>query len=124
MSIEKEILALEDKRCAAMTGRDADALAALLHDELVYTHSSAAVDDKAKYIDAIRSGRTRYHSIKRAEQRVRGYGDTALVTGRAEIEVDVNGQHKSLRLRYLDAWTRTPQGWKFVAWQSTAIAPK
>ena len=48
------------------------------------------------------------------------YGDTALVIGTAEIEVDVDGRHKSLRLRYLDAWTRTPQGWKFVAWQSTA----
>jgi ketosteroid isomerase-like protein len=121
MSIEQEILALEDKRCAAMTGRDAEALAALLHDELVYTHSSAVVDDKASYVEAIRSGKTRYHSIKRSEERVRAYGDTAFVTGRAEIEVDVNGQHKSLRLRYLDAWTRTPRGWKFVAWQSTGI---
>lgn len=121
MSIEQEILALEDKRCAAMTGRDAEALAALLHDELVYTHSSAVVDDKASYVEAIRSGKTRYHSIKRSEERVRAYGDTAFVTGRAEIEVDVNGLHKSLRLRYLDAWTRTPRGWKFVAWQSTGI---
>lgn len=121
MNVEREILALEDKRCAAMTGRDADALAAMLHDDLVYTHSSAVVDDKASYVEAIRSGKTRYHSIKRSEERVRAYGDTAFVTGRAEIEVDVNGQHKSLRLRYLDAWTRTREGWKFVAWQSTAI---
>ena len=121
MTVEQDIIALEDKRCAAMMARDADALAAMLHDDLVYTHSSAVVDDKASYVDAIRSGRTRYHSIKCAEERVRVYGDAAFVTGRAEIEVDVNGQHKSLRLRYLDAWTRTPQGWKFVAWQSTAI---
>lgn len=121
MNVEREILALEDKRCAAMTGRDADALAAMLHDDLVYTHSSAVVDDKASYVEAIRSGKTRYHSIKRSEEHVRAYGDTAFVTGRAEIEVDVNGQHKSLRLRYLDAWTRTREGWKFVAWQSTAI---
>jgi ketosteroid isomerase-like protein len=120
MTVEEEILALEEKRCAAMTARDADALAQMLHDELVYTHSSGVVDDKAKYVDAIRSGRTRYHGIRCAEERVRVYGDTALVNGTAEIEVDVNGQHKSLRLRYLDAWTRTPQGWKFVAWQSTA----
>ncbi|MGA8005597.1 MAG: nuclear transport factor 2 family protein [Burkholderiales bacterium] len=124
MSVEREILALEDRRCAAMTGRDADALAAMLHDELVYTHSSAVVDDKASYVEAIRSGRTRYHSIKRSEERVRAYGDTAFVSGRAEIEVDVNGQHKSLRLRFLDAWTRTREGWKFVAWQSTAIPQK
>ena len=120
MSVEKDIIALEDKRCAAMTGRDAEALAAMLHEDLVYTHSSAVVDDKASYVDAIRSGGTRYHSIKRAEERVRVYGETAFVTGSAEIEVDVNGQHKSLRLRYLDAWTRTAEGWKFVAWQSTA----
>lgn len=124
MTVEQEILALEDRRCAAMTGSDADALAALLHDDLVYTHSSAVVDDKASYVEAIRSGRTRYHSVKRAEERVRAYGDTAFVTGRAEIEVDVNGQHKSLRLRYLDAWTRTREGWKFVAWQSTGIPQK
>jgi len=124
MTLARDILALEDKRCAAMTGRDADALAAMLHEDLVYTHSSAVVDDKASYVEAIRSGKTRYHSIKRSEERVRAYGDTAFVTGRAEIEVDVNGQHKSLRLRYLDAWTRTREGWKFVAWQSTAIPQK
>ena len=122
MTVEQDILALEDRRCAAMTAGDADALAALLHDDLVYTHSSAAVDDKASYLDAIRSGRTRYHSIERAAERVRTYGDTALVDGTAQIEVDVDGKHKSLRLRFLDAWTRTPQGWKFVAWQSTARA--
>jgi ketosteroid isomerase-like protein len=121
VTIESEILALEDKRCAAMTAADADALAAMLHEDLLYTHSSAVVDDKASCLEAIRSGRTRYHSIRCAEQRVRLCGDTALVTGRAEIEVDVNGVHKSLRLRYLDAWTRTPQGWKFIAWQSTGI---
>jgi hypothetical protein len=25
---------------------------------------------------------------------------------------------RSLKLIFLNAWTRTPQGWKFVAWQS------
>lgn len=120
MSVEQEVLALEARRCAAMTGRDADALAAMLHDDLVYTHSSGVVDDKASCLGAIRSGRTRYHSISCADQRVRAYGDTALVTGNADIEVDVDGRHKSLRLCYLDVWTRTPQGWRFVAWQSTA----
>jgi hypothetical protein len=38
--------------------------------------------------------------------------------GKAAIEVDIGGQPKSLRLLFLNAWTRTPQGWKFVAWQS------
>ena len=26
------------------------------------------------------------------------------------------------RALFLNAWTRTPQGWQFVAWQSTPLA--
>jgi hypothetical protein len=37
------------------------------------------------------------------------------------MQVEVGGQAKSLRLRFLNAWTKTPQGWKFVAWQSTPL---
>jgi hypothetical protein len=37
---EKEILALEDKRFGAMIARDFKALEAMLHGDLLYTHSS------------------------------------------------------------------------------------
>ena len=121
MSQEKEILALEDVRFKAMVSGDVKLLDGLLHQDLVYTHSSAVVDTKASYLEAIRSRKTHYKSQKRFEERVRLYGDCALVTGRAEMEAEVNGAHKTLRLRYLNVWTKTPQGWKFIAWQSTAI---
>jgi hypothetical protein len=32
---------------------------------------------------------------------------------------EINGQPRSLRLVFLNAWTQTPKGWKFIAWQST-----
>ena len=44
MSSDKEILALEDNRYAAMCGGDFAALEAMLHDELLYTHSSGLTD--------------------------------------------------------------------------------
>ena len=47
MSSEKEILYLEDKRYAAMCGGDFAALEGMLHDELLYTHSSGFTDTKA-----------------------------------------------------------------------------
>ncbi|MGA8049572.1 MAG: nuclear transport factor 2 family protein [Burkholderiales bacterium] len=121
MSQEQEILALEDVRFKAMVSGDVALLDGLLHQDLIYTHSSAVVDTKASYLDAIRSGKTRYLSQKRFEERVRLCGDCALVTGRAEMEAEVNGVKKMLRLRYLDVWSRTPQGWKFIAWQSTSL---
>ena len=121
MSNAAEILALEDKRYAAMTTNDLAALEALFHDEMIYTHSSAVVDTKASYLEALRSGKTRYKTAKRFEEKVRFAGDTALVTGRAEFEVELNGAPKTLRLRFLNVWTRTPAGWKFIAWQSCSL---
>jgi ketosteroid isomerase-like protein len=118
MSSEKAILRLEDERFAAMVGEDFRSLEAMVHDELIYTHSSGVVDSKASWLESMRTRKTRYHKVTPAERKVRVYGDTALVTGRADIEAEIGGQPKSLRLFYLIAWTKTPEGWKFVAWQS------
>src|SRR6266478_4847580 len=119
MSSDKEILALEDKRYAAMCGGDFAALEVMLHDELLYTHSSGLTDTKATWLASLRSGRTKYKNAACSDRKVRLAGDTALVTGRAAIEAEINGQPRSLRLVFLNAWTKTPKGWKFIAWQST-----
>lgn len=121
MADAKEILALEDRRYAAMTGADMKALEALVHDELVYTHSSGLVDGKASWLESMRSGKTRYRSVKRSDEKVRLYGDTALVTGRADIEAEINGHARSLKLRYLNAWVKSGGAWKLAAWQSGAL---
>jgi|SRR6201987_4713585 hypothetical protein len=55
MSSDKEILALEDKRYAAMCDGDFAALEAMLHEELLYTHSSGLTDTKATWLASLRS---------------------------------------------------------------------
>jgi hypothetical protein len=90
MSSEKEILALEDRRFDAMIKGDFGALDKLGHEELLYTHSSGVTDTKKSWIESMKSGKARYKSA----------------------------QPSSLRLLFLNAWVRTPQGWKFAAWQS------
>ena len=119
---EKDLLALEDERFAAMIARDFARLQLLVHDELMYTHSSGVVDGKASWLDSMKSGRVKYKKAQCTERKVRLYGDTALITGRAHIEAEIGGEPKTLKLLFLNAWTRTPQGWKFVAWQSTPLA--
>jgi ketosteroid isomerase-like protein len=122
MSTEKEILALEDKRFAAMIARDFAAVDSVTHADLLYTHSSGVTDTKASWIESMKSGKVKYKSAKCSERQVRFFGDVALTRGRAAIEVDIGGEPKSLRLLFLMAYTRTPQGWKFVAWQSCPVA--
>ena len=62
MSSDKEILALEDERYAAMCSGDFAALEAMLHDELLYTHSSGLTDTKVTWLASLRSGKTNYRS--------------------------------------------------------------
>ena len=118
---EQEILGLEDQRFAAMIARDLAALEKLVHGELLYTHSSGLTDTKASWLESIKAGKAKYKSVNCSERKVRILGEVALVNGKAAIEVDINGQPKSLRLAFLNAWARTPQGWKFVAWQSCPL---
>lgn len=118
MTNEKEMIGLEDGRFAAMIAGDFAALDQMVHPELLYTHSSGVTDTKGSWIESIKSGKVKYKSASCSERQVRIFGDVALMRGKAAIEVDIGGQPKSLRLLFLNAWTRTPQGWKFVAWQS------
>lgn len=115
---EREILVLEDQRFAAMVARDFAALEKMVHGDLLYTHSSGVTDTKASWLESMKSGRTRYKSAASSERQVRFFGDVALVRGKAAIEAEINGEPRSLKLLFLNAWVRTPQGWKFAAWQS------
>ncbi|MEO8203885.1 MAG: nuclear transport factor 2 family protein [Betaproteobacteria bacterium] len=118
---EKDILALEARRYAAMIALDEAELGRLFGDDLIYVHSSGAVDTKASYIHALRTGKFRYTKCERFEEKVRLYGDTALVTGRAVFEALTEGAPKTLRLRYLNVWAKGAEGWRLVGWQSCPL---
>ena len=72
------ILELEQRRFKAMCDGDADALGALLHDGLTYTHSSGAVDSKASYTGGVRDKLWDYRSIKASDATVSLHGGAAV----------------------------------------------
>jgi ketosteroid isomerase-like protein len=115
---EKEILGLEEQRFKAMIARDFAGLDKLVHAELLYTHSSGVTDTKASWLESMKSGKVKYQSASCSERQVKFFGDVALVRGKAAIEAEIGGQPRTLKLLFLNAWVRTPQGWKFAAWQS------
>jgi uncharacterized protein (TIGR02246 family) len=112
---------LDAKRFAATTKGDLETLASLLADDLVYVHSSTTVDGKTTYIDALRTGKTKYESIEPTDVKVRVYGNTAIVNGTAKLSVTTNGQTNSFSLRYTDVWVMRDSKWQMVTWQSTRL---
>ncbi len=117
---EAEIKRLEDERFRAMVGADEAALKRLLSDQLVYTHSNASVDSKASLIESILSRRP-YQKVERPVEDIRLFGDSAVVSGQARIELG-GPSPRVLNARYTDVWVKGKDGWQMVAWQSTPIA--
>jgi ketosteroid isomerase-like protein len=115
------VKAADLKRFAAQTTNDFETLNALMADDLVYVHSSAAVDTKAAYIETLRSGKTKYHTIEPSDMKVRVYGTTAIVTGLAKLSLTSNGKPAAFSLRFTDVWVQRDNKWQMVSWQSTRL---
>jgi len=120
-----EAMKAEMSRYAAQTSSDFAAMEKLFGHDLTYNHSSAASDDKAKYIDAMRSGRTKYRKMTpNSDVKTRTYGCVAIITGTAVYEVTAGGQDRTVPLRFTAIWAKRPAGLEFVSWQSTGIPPR
>jgi len=120
-----EAMKAEMARYAAQTTNDFAAMEKLFGNDLTYNHSSAATDDKAKYIDAMRSGRTKYRTMTpNSDVKTRTYGCLAIITGTAVYEVTAGGQDRTVPLRFTAIWAKRPSGLEFVSWQSTGIPPR
>ena len=120
-----EAMKAESARYAAQTANDFAAMEKLFGNDLTYNHSSAVSDDKAKYIDAMRSGRTKYNKMTpNGDLKTRTYGCLAIITGTAVYEVTAGGQDRTVPLRFTAIWAKRPSGIEFVSWQSTGIPPK
>jgi len=116
-----EIMALEDRRYAAMRAGDVAALRELLADDLVYTHSFGERDSKASYLDKVANGIFRYGEIRRSEEKVLIHGDSATVVGRMAADVHVADTLRRLDNRFLAIWVKIDGRWQFLAYQPTPM---
>ena len=116
---ELAVRQVEDRRIKAMIDDDLATLEAILADDLTYGHSSGVVDTKAAYLEALRTGKTKYLTFDRAPSVVRVYGNTAIITGTATLSL--RGQTAPFSLRYTLAYVMREGQWRMVAWQSTRL---
>ena len=121
-SVEAAVLNAELRWEEALTNADVGALQNLYDDSLVYTHSNGKVDTKSSYLSAIKSGATRYVSMKRDDIKVSVYGQAAVVTCHWDAHIASSGNKIDINARYLHVYIRHKDGWKLVAHESTRIS--
>ena len=117
-----EILALEERRCAALIAKDFATLDELFADEVLYTHSSGSRDSRASYLESMRSNALTYRSITRSDTELAVYDGAAIIATGVTLEITSNGADKTINGRATITWVRDGGRWRFAAWQSTPVA--
>ena len=118
---EQQVLQAEKARFAAMIKADEAALNKLLADELTYTHSNANMQSKAQFIADLKSGAIKYVSVMPSESdwKVRIYGNIAIVSGVAAVNVIDHGNNLTFKIRYTNDHINRGGAWQMINWQST-----
>jgi ketosteroid isomerase-like protein len=119
---EKAVVAAEKQRFDAQISKNYAVLDQVLGNDLVYTHSNGNTDSKESYIQSIRDGKSKYDAITVEEQKVRVYGNTAIINGICMIKAMSNGETINTHLKYTDVYVRKGKQWQMVAWQSIRLA--
>ena len=114
----REIDRLEDERYGAMRLRDLATLDRLLHEDLLFVHSSGFTDTKSSYLAGLRDGRLEYLRLQRKDQLTRVYGPVALVLNRVRMSALIRGIPMEAHSRDLAVWLRTDDAWRLIAHQS------
>jgi uncharacterized protein (TIGR02246 family) len=117
----KAVLAAHDRRIAATIAGDVAALAAMMTDDLTYTHSSGVVETKVEFLDGIETGRYAYREIAPRDRRVRVHGDAAVVSGPCHVVIEPGGKRTEIELTFTELYVKEGGQWRMALWQSTRL---
>ena len=118
---EDEIRQADLRWAFAEKNRDAAALDKIYTPGLIYAHATGNVEDKAKYIDRLKSGKQRYDSVNIESTKVVTYGDSAVSHSIVRtIGVNDNGPFND-HVMMMHVWVKQGGSWRLAAHQTTKI---
>ena len=88
---ESEVRKAEDSWAAAVKAVDRAALANIMSDDLVYTHSTGVSESKTQYLDKLKSGAQKYADLQYSNMKVRSWqGNAAVVNAQLRMTGSTN----------------------------------
>ena len=122
---EKAVADLDTQYQAAVERNDADTMARILLDDFALVVGNGTTYSKA---DLIESARARefvweHQAEEPGTQRVRVWGDTAVVTAKLWLKGTSGGKAIDKKLWFSDTYVRTPGGWRYAFGQASLSLP-
>ena len=121
---EKAVAALDTEYQAAVKANDVATMDRILADDFVLVTGLGKTYTKADLLNEARSKRIVYEHQEDSDQKVRIWGDTAVVTALLWAKGTEDGKPFDYQLWFSDTYVRTPTGWRYVFGQASTRLPK
>jgi len=118
------VKALDTKLTDAFKIRDVKTLDKYSADDYIAIDPLGRVHDKKKYLEHLSKGTAKFDTLKETDQKVRMFGDTAVVTGLLNIKAMVGDKDISGDYRWTRVYTKKGNDWLCVTEQHTFVQPK
>ena len=130
-SIEQTVTDAEHRWEEALKQFDSETMQSLLAEDDLQTDFRGVVQDKASWIQALRQVAANVHSgvseweISFSDEKVRAYGDVAIVTGQGTFKGHGKGGKPVNRvIRFANVWVKRRGALQLVNYQATPIEPQ
>ena len=117
------VAALDSEYQAAVKANDAATMDRILADDFVLVTGRGQTFTKADLIRDARNKTSVYEHQEELEQKVRVWGDTAVVTALLWIKGTSGEKAFERKLWFSDTYVRTPKGWRYVLGQASLPVP-
>ena len=117
------VAALDKEYQAAVKRNDATTMDRILADDFVLITGRGQTFTKADLLRGARNKTSVYEQQDEIEQKVRVWGDTAVVTALLWIKGTSGDAPFERRLWFSDTYVRTPKGWRYVLGQASLPLP-
>ena len=120
---EKAVAALDTEYQAAVKKNDVATMDRILADDFVLVTGLGKTYTKADLLNEARSKSAIYEHQEDSAQKVRVWGDTAVVTALLWAKGTKDGKAFDYKLWFSDTYARTPAGWRYVFGQASNRLP-
>lgn len=120
------VAALDTEYQAAVGRNDADTMDRILADDFVLVLGNGTVATKPDLLKEAREKTITWEQQVEVDnsQKVRVWGDTAVVTAKLWVKGTQGGQAFDRKLWFSDTYVRTKSGWRYIFGQASLSLPK
>jgi ketosteroid isomerase-like protein len=121
-SDEEQLMKLETDRAAAVVKGDVATLEKQTSDDYSLINMNGQMSGKAQMVTAFKTGQTKLTSDELSDMKVRVYGSTAVITGKADVKGTLMGKDATGQIMFTRVYVKKNGQWQSVAFQQTRVS--